>query len=159
MMILQYQILDTSEEELEVIPKFNQWLCDQIFEYINTKINRRKIQLRLNYMYKVPWIQWKGTKYLDELDIMNYIYKSLKYTEHKDNLFIIETNIDIKIPNTNTCIDRLIRFLEYGDRQIKPINMLSKMEQSFNHSKLNSLWRLFVLNELGYMSQSKIIAR
>lgn len=159
MVILQYQIIDISEKESEILPEFNEWLCVQLSEYTNTKINRRKIQLRLNYIYKVPWIQWLGTKYLDESEIMNSISNTIIYTEHKDMVFKIETDINIKIPNTNTCMDRLIRFLEYGDRNTRPISMFLKAKQYFNYSKLLSLWNLFVLNRLGNMSSAKIISR
>lgn len=159
MIILQYQLTNTTEEELELIPEFNDWICTQIFENINTKLNRRKIQLRLDYIYKVPWIQWTNTKYLDESDIMNSIYESLITVEHRDKIFIIQTDINMKIPNTNTSMDRLIRFFEFGDRNIRPMNMISKISQQFNHMKLNGLWNLFVMNKLGNMSQAKIILK
>ena len=75
-----------------------------------------------------------------ESDIMNSIYESLITVEHKDKIFIIQTDINMKIPNTNTSMDRLIRFFEFGDRNIRPMNMLSKISHQFNYMKLNSLY-------------------
>ena len=76
MLILQFQFTNVRDDELNIIPEFVEWISDQIFQYINTSINRKKIQLRINYLYQVKWIDWINTKYIDTQSIMEAIYDS-----------------------------------------------------------------------------------
>ena len=41
MLIRQFQFTNITEEELEIIPDFCEWLCQQMYSYIDNKINRR----------------------------------------------------------------------------------------------------------------------
>lgn len=160
MLLLQFQFedIDTSKE-FELMDDFCKWLCDQIYNTINTSINRRKLSLRMNHLYEISWINWdKNHKYDTGVsNIMHSIYKSITYTRHKNNLWIISIDANILIPNTYTSIDRLIRFLNYGDNQYKATGIFTKLAQTFNFKKLNGLWRLFVLNRLGYVTSTKIV--
>ena len=48
MILFQFQFSQVEDEkEYDLIPDFCKWLCDQIYTRIDTKINRRKIQLRI----------------------------------------------------------------------------------------------------------------
>lgn len=158
MNILQFQVTNTTEKELDIVDDFCYWLCDQIFEYINTKINRKKIQLRLNYLYQVPWIEWSNKKYIDTQSIMSAIYNSLMCEEHKNNTFVIKIDMNVTIPNTYTSIDRLIRFINYGDNKCKPTGIFTNLQHDFKHNRLNTLWKIYTTNRLGYISEAKIIA-
>lgn len=42
MLILQFQFTNVRDDELNIIPEFVEWISDQIFQYINTSINRKK---------------------------------------------------------------------------------------------------------------------
>lgn len=159
MLLLQFQFTNITTDELNIIPEFCNWLCDQIYTKINTSINRRKIQLRLKYLYNCSWIHWSDKKFnTGVLDIMEAIYDSLTYTPYKNNLWKIHTDINIRIPNSYTAVDRLIRFLNYGDTYYKATGIFTKLQKEFNHQKLNSLWKIYVMNRLGIMSSVKIIS-
>ena len=79
--------------------------------------------------------------------------------EYKDNLWKIEINSNILIPNSYTSIDRLIRFINYGDNVCAGTGMFTKLEQEYGHHQLNAIWNYFIIKELGHPAQSKIIAR
>ena len=156
MNILQFQLEEITEEEYNLIPKFCKLLSDMIFTEINTSIVKLKIQLRIPYLYKVPWINWK-IKNITTKEILNTIYDSFTYSELKNNTFKLNINTQNLIPQTTTSIDRLIRFLDYGDLNYKGIGFLTVMEHKYNAKQLNSLWKLCVIKYLGYLPESKII--
>lgn len=159
MMLLQFQFTQFgSEKEYEIIPDFCEWLGNQMFEYINTKINRKKIELRINYLYKVPWIKWATkSSYIDVEMIMKAIYQSITFEEYRNNLWKINIDENVLIPNTYTSISRLVRFINYGDNKTRATGMFTNLVHKFNHITLNNLWRIYATNRLGYFSQIKII--
>ena len=110
MLIKQIQFTETTEEENELIPDFLNWVCKQMYSSINTKINRKKIQLRIKYLYEVQWINWTGSEYTDVQTLMETIYKSFYVEEYKNNIWKISIDNNILIPNTTTSISRFVRF-------------------------------------------------
>ena len=161
MMIIQFQLTNTSEEEQQLVPDFCEWLDNIIYSDIDTKINRKKISLRLNYILdKVTWVNWHNDKYnLSTPEIMEAIAMGLSYEQYKDNIWKVQINPNILIPHSDTSIDRLIRFLNYGDAKQRATGIFSNLEREYNHKRLNSLWQMFVVKELGTMTQAKIISR
>ena len=64
MVLLQFKFINLTDDEQQLISAFNTWLCDVVFNKIYTKINRKKVSLRLNYILNdVRWIQWQNNKY------------------------------------------------------------------------------------------------
>ena len=157
MLIRQFQFINISDEEIELIPDFCEFLCQTMFEKIDTKINRRKIQLRISYLYKVPWIEWKRNEVIGVKEIMKSIFDSFSYDEYKNNIWKIYTNSNVYIPNTYTLMDRLIRFLDFGDMNYHATGMFSTLKKEYNAKKLNTLWQIFIMNRLGNMSDVEII--
>lgn len=161
MLILQFQFTNTTDEEQDIIPDFCMWLCAILFSQINTKINRKKIGLRLDYILeKATWVNWNSDKYnLTVSEIMERIYDSLTYEQQRYNKWKIIINQNILIPYSNTSIDRLVRFINYGDNFQRATGMFTNLEKEYNHSKLHTLWNMYVLKELGTTSQAKIITK
>lgn len=158
MLIRQFQFTNVSDEELDYIEDFCEWLCQQMFGYINTKINRRKIQLRINYLYKVHWIDWKKSSYIDVDSIMKAIDESFSYEEYRNNVWKIQTNSKVLIPGTLTLMDRLIRFLDFGDSNQMGTGMFSSIKKHYDAKQLNNMWRIFINHKLGTcISDVKII--
>lgn len=160
MNILQFQILNTTEQEAKLIPSFCNWLCDQMYEYINNKINRRKISLRIPMLYKANWIQWKNKQsVIGVSDIMEAIHKSFNCESYKQNIWKINTDTSLLIPNTNTFMDRLIRFIEFGDNKTFGTGMFTGLKKYFTSARLNTMWRVYkTLNNLEYESNVQIIS-
>lgn len=158
MIIFQFQFVDIeSEKEQEIMEDFCKWLCEEIYSRINTKVNRRKIQLRIKYLFTVPWITWKGTPYIDVETIMRSIKESLTYKQYRKNVWRIVTNTNKVIPNTVTSMDRLIRFLNYGDKNAGATGILTLLQKYFDYNQLQSSWRLYCLDKLGYLTDTKIV--
>lgn len=161
MNILQYQFTNIDENDEELIPEFNDFLIDRVFESINTKVNRRKISLRLNYLLdKVSWINWDNNKKYNTgvQDIIDAIQDSLVAVPYKNNLWKIQINSNITIPNSFTSIDRFVRFLNYGDTNNKATGIFSNLENKFNHQKLNNLWKYYYMQECGGLTDVLIIS-
>ena len=161
MMLLQFQFTNTTQEEREVIPDFCEWLCDILFSKINTKINRKKISLRLNYILEqVNWINWGKNKYsLSTSDIIDAIYESITYKQYKDNIWKIFIDTNILIPYSYTSIDRLIRFINYGDNKQRGTGIFPGLEQDYNFKQLNGLWEIYCMKNLNSSTDVKIITR
>ena len=160
MTILQMQFLNLSDNEVKQVSDFCNWLCNVIFAKINSKINKLKIDSRLDYiLYKVTWINWKSNKEKITVNqIMETIFESLTYKEYRNNIWKLEINSDILIPYSNSSIERLVRFLDYGNNDVKGMGLFSVLQNEFNHKKLNSLWQIYCMKYLHKMSNAKIIS-
>lgn len=158
MLIKQIQFTNCTEEELELIPDFMEWLIDNIYSYMNNKINRRKIQLRLKYLSTVPWIHWTSENYTDVQTIMENIYESFTYEEQQYGKWVLTTNSNVILPHTSTSIDRIIRFLEYGDIKFNATGMFNKIKNEYKFHKVNNLWKMFLLSkyQIG-ITESKLL--
>lgn len=162
MMILQYQFTNIDEDDKDIMADFGKFIIQRILETINTKINRKKIGLRLKYMIEeAQWINWYGSKKYDTSvqDLMQAIADSFRAVPYKDNLWKIEIDQTVLIPNSSTTIDRFIRFLNYGDINNRATGIFTKIENNFNHNKLMTLWQFYNFSYFGGMSSAKIIAK
>ena len=160
MMILQFQFTNLDEKEKEIIPDFCEFVKNLMLAKLNTKINRKKISLRLKYMEEeARWINWNNNKkYSTSVeDIINSIMESIVAVPYKNNLWKIEVNSNELIPNSYTSIDRLIRFLNYGDTKYKATGIFTNLEHEYRHQKLNAIWNYFIMRELGHNAVSTII--
>ena len=116
MKLIKYGIEYGNTEESKELLNFGYYICDLIYSEINTKLVKKKIQLRIPYLYTVNWIQWKR-KYIDVDDIMKTIYESLEVKPERYN-YVIYINEETTIPNSITKADKLIRFLDAGDMKV-----------------------------------------
>lgn len=158
MLILQFRFIEINEQERELIPEFCNWICEQLYEKINTSINRAKINTRIKYLYTVEWIKWISNKYTTVDTIFNTIQQSFIGVELRDNTWNIRIDDNIKLPKTNTAISRIIRFINYGNDVILPTGIFTKLINEYNHFELNTLWRYFILDKLDEITNSSIIA-
>ena len=160
MMILQFQYINLDADEKEIIPDFCEFVKSLMLTKLNTKVNRKKISLRLKYIEEeAKWINWNNTsKYSTSVqDIIETISDAIITVPYKNNIWKIEVNRNVVIPNSYTSIDRLIRFLNYGDTKCKATGMFTTLEHEYRHQKLNALWNYYVIKELGYNPTSNII--
>lgn len=161
MLILQYKFEKCTEKELELIPVYNDWLCDTIFSKIDTKVNRRKIDLRLNYVLeKVNWIDWKKDKYnLTTSEIIEAIYRSIIWQRKKNNIYNIIIDTNICIPHSYTSIEKYIRFLNYGDTKQKGTGIFELLINDFSSKSLNSMWQILLYRYHVGVTNSNIITK
>lgn len=160
MMLVQMQFVDISETERDLIPHFCEWLCNIIFSNINNKINRKKVSLRLKYILdEVNWIHWNSDKYsLSVAEIFEAIAKSIDFESYQNNTWKIIINPNVLIPYSNTSIERLVRFINFGDMKQRATGMFN-VEHKYNHKELNVLWKIYISRNMGVLTTSKIISR
>lgn len=161
MNILRFQVINATEDELELIPNFIDEIYIRMFKHINNFVSRKKISIRLNYMLNnVNWIQWTKNSYNTTTeDIINAIWYSFDYEKQRNNIYNLRINSNILIPNSATSIDRLIRFLNYGDTKYKATGMFTKMIQDMDIITINNLWQVFILKNLQSHSNAKLVQK
>ena len=54
-------------------------------------------------------------------------------------------------------MDRLIRFINYGDNEIRATGMFTLIQRYYTYNELQNLWQLYCMRELGYMTDTRII--
>lgn len=151
MVYLQFQAIGLTETDNVLLSDFCEFLNSYIFTKLNTKVNLRKIQLRLNYLLnEANWISWNSDKYnLTATELMQAIHNSLSYAEYNNNIWKLQIDINRLIPRSKTSIDRLIRFLCYGDYKIRATSMFIDIQKELTPTKINALYHLFLLQN-GY---------
>ena len=161
MIILQFQFIDLQEDERTVIPDFCESLKQLILSKLNTKINMKKISLRLKYIEdgNVNWVSWQSNRQYNTttMELISVIVDSIRVVPYKNNIWKLETDNTTVIPNSYTLIDKFIRFLNYGDNKCNATGIFTNIEHEYRHQRLNALWHYFILKELGYNPESTII--
>ena len=159
MVLIQFQVVNFESEELQQTISFCKWLLDNIIlYYIIENSNTDKIKIRINKLQEVEWIKWKKNKKikLKYDEIINAITKCIIIKKYRNNVYKIETNENVLIPNTYTSIDRLIRYINSGDNELPATNIFTDIKNKLNYMQLNSYWKFFISNELGYFTDSKL---
>lgn len=156
MFILEFELENITEKERDIIPDFCDFLNDNIISILDSKKMRKKIQIRLNYLYTVMWIEWYNKKLCTIDSIYETFHSSLDYKSNKLNSWTLFINTKNRIPGSLTSMDRLIRFLNFGDLNFKGTGFLTMIINKFNNKYLTQLWRLFVINRLGAYPKSRI---
>lgn len=162
MIIIQFQVANSDREELQQVIPFCNWLRKDILIYnILKNENESKIKIRINKLQDVRWISWRNNKKqkLNYETILELILKSIKVNKYKNNVYKIETDTNIKIPGTHTSIDRIIRYINGGDNETPATNIFTNIQKDLNYIQLNSYWKFYILNELGYFTGSKLITQ
>ena len=161
MMILQFQFIDLQEEEQNVIPDFCESVKQLILAKLKSKINMKKISLRLKYIEEgnVNWVSWQPHKQYNTttIELIETIVDSIKVVPYKNNIWKLETDNATVIPNSYTLMDKFIRFLNYGDNKCKATGIFTDIEHEYRHQRLNALWNYYILKEFGYNPSSTII--
>lgn len=152
---MQFEGLDSSDYGM--IGDFLNWLCDKIKIYINSESNRRKIELRLDYISKQKWIDWIGVSYLTTDEIIATIKQSIKWRRRKLTWEIYFDN-RVMIPNTRTPITKLIAFLDHGDNRVKGTGMIQFLKRRFTFRQLNKWWLGYVMLKTNTFSSGRIIS-
>lgn len=156
-MIVRMQFQDLTEEEHSMIRGFLEWLCDKIFIFMNREANRKRIQIRLDYIKKVKWIQWVDSKDITVNEILSAIRKSLKIRKKKLTWYI-EIDNRVMIPHTITPISKLIRFIDHGDGIVAGTGMIQFIKRQFNAIQLNKWWIGYIMLKLNVYSRGKVIS-
>lgn len=156
-MIVRMQFQDLTEEEHSMIRGFLEWLCDKIFIFMNREANRKRIQIRLDYIKKVKWIQWVDSKDITVNEILSAIRKSLKIRKKKLTWYI-EIDNRVMIPHTITPISKLIRFIDHGDGIVAGTGMVQFIKRQFNAIQLNKWWIGYVMLKSNVYSRGKVIS-
>ena len=156
-MLVRMQFQDLTDGEHKLIKEFLKWLCDKIFIYISWEANKKRIQIRLEYIKKAKWIQWADTKNITVDEILLAIRKSLIIRRRKLTWYI-EFDSRVRIPHSITPITKLIRFIDHGDGIVAGTGMIQFIRRQFNAIQLNKWWIGYIMLKLQRYSKGKIVS-
>ena len=77
MLITQFMLEGLDDKEATQVLGFVNMLREVYCSEFSGNIMKLKINLRIKYLYKVPWIKWKR-KYITPEIILDTIYNSIK---------------------------------------------------------------------------------
>lgn len=160
MILLEYRLAKVSSNQLEYIQGFNQYLINNIYDnIINTKFTRTKIMIRLkNIDKKVNWIRWTNNiKSIDIDDLMDLIKNNIEVKAYKNNIYKIIIDKYVLIPNTLTPLERLLRYIEFGDTKTKGIRLLNYIKQQYTFNTINSLFSMYMLVQTKEFNKSQLV--
>lgn len=160
MILLEYRLAKVSSSQLEYIQGFNQYLINNIYDnIINTKFTRTKIMIRLkNIDKKVNWIRWTNNiKSIDIDDLMDLIKNNIEVKAYKNNIYKIIIDKYVLIPNTLTPLERLLRYIEFGDTKTKGIRLLNYIKQQYTFNTINSLFSMYMLVQTKEFNKSQLV--
>lgn len=160
MLLLEYRLAKVSSNQLEYIQGFNQYLINNIYDnIINTKFIRTKIMIRLkNIDKKVNWIRWTNNiKSINIDDLMNLIKNNIEVKAYKNNIYKIIIDKYVLIPNTLTPLERLLRYIEFGDTKTKGIGLLNYIKQQYTFNTINSLFSMYMLVQTKEYNKSQLV--
>ena len=155
MFLLQFQITNIDPKENEIAEDFCEWLCDQIFTFINNKRIIRKLKLRWDYCINNKIIN--TSKETTISDVMEDIYNAMGYNGLNYNIWQIYIDKNYRLKNSLNTVDKFLRFVSYGDQNIKGISLFTRFEDIFSYNRLSRLWQIYSVNRLGHMSNIKMI--
>lgn len=156
-MLVRMRFENLDEPELKYIKGFLNWLCEKIFIYLNREANRKRIEARLEYMKKVRWINWIGSKDITVDMLMKSVQQCFKIRKRKE-IWEIYFDDRIMIPNTNTPITKFLRFIDSGDNKVKGTGMIQFIRRRFNHVQLNKWWQTYIFMKTCTLTHGKIIS-
>ena len=155
MFLMQFQITNIDPKENEIAEDFCEWLCDQIYTFIHNKRIIRKLKLRLDYCTHNKIINCYRDISIN--DILKDLYNSMGYRMLDHNVWQIYIDKNYRIKNSHDSIDKFIRFVSYGDQNLKGMSLFTRFEDIFSHNRLSRLWQIYSVNRLGHMSNIKMI--
>lgn len=156
-MLVRMRFENLTDNERSMIRGFLNWLCDKIFIYLNKDANRKRIEARLEYMKKVRWVEWIGSKDITVDMLMEAVRKCFKIRKRKE-LWEIYFDNRVMIPNTRTPITKFLRFMDNGDNIVKGTGMIQFIRRRFNYMQLNKWWKAYVMLKTSTMTNGKIIS-
>lgn len=156
MMILQLQFTQFDSEEYNAINDFCNYLMNIIKTKIVTDIFRKKVNARIQYLYNAQWMKWTN-KYTTSDILINSIFNSLYVEKYRYNIYRIRIDTSTLVPNTRTSVDTLARFINYGDNKVKGTGVFTNIPHYLTAKRINSLWKVYAIQELHKFSDMKII--
>lgn len=154
MIIKKLQFSSITEEDEQMLPNFLEFLRYLFFNSVITPDIQNKMYIMIEYLEQHKIIPKKSLTLKEFLDLILYHIKSKKL---KDNQILIELNIPTKFKGTNKTINSIIKFINSGNKEISGTRFLLKLEEKYNNTQLNLLWKSYVMSKAGYIPASHII--
>lgn len=154
MIIKKLQFSSITEEDEQMLPNFLEFVRYLFFNSVITPDTQNKMFVLIKYLEKKNIIPKDSLSLKEFLDLILYHIKSKQL---KDNQILIELNIPTKFKGTNKTINSIIKFINSGNNEISGTRFLLKLEEKYNNTQLNLLWKSYVMSKAGYIPASRIV--
>ena len=155
MVIVSLKINNIEDKEVDIIDYFCEYLIDIIQTKLNTPKLKNKLDVRIPYLYTLPWVKWIK-KDISSDDIIERFYTSLSYTVKKDYYIDIFVNDTHPLKNTITPFISIVKWFNNGDNNITGLNYIEQMHRQLNTKYVNEIWSISILSALGYKPSSNV---
>lgn len=103
-----------------------------------------KVKMRASLMLASTWIDWEQRPAKVDIEMLEKcVRNSVQYRRH-NNSFYIGFDANLLLPGTRTPIYRIIRFINYGNEDIKGCYLFSKLFLKYQKN-IYKYWRAYFL--------------
>ena len=147
-MKLIFELIGEDREEMELMDEFCEQLVIDIRRDIYNNVIPSKMECREEDILSANWIDWiKKPSSLNVMTIVNLIIDKIGYMSRK-NTFVICVSPKAKLPNSNTSLDSIARFLDKGNEDTPYTVFISKFFNDYTTVKINNYWEAFIFAKL-----------
>lgn len=155
MVVISLKINNIEDKEVDIIDYFCEYLIDIIQTKLNTPKLKNKLDVRIPYLYTLPWVRWIKRD-INSDDIIERFYNSLTYTVKKNYYIDIFVNDIHPLKNTITPFISIVKWLNNGDNNITGLNYIELIHKQLNTKYVNEIWSISILSALGYKPSSSV---
>lgn len=139
-MIVQFRIIN-SNLPLDIYTEFSKYLYDKVLSIIEESANIYRLELREKYLLNSSIIKWRSsTKH--SINLLSIIKDSIILIKDK-NEYVITVDDKTVLPKSQTLVSTIVRFVEYGNHQVKAYPIIhttfTKLNKSYNKEFQNFL--------------------
>lgn len=121
--------------------------CRYIIKMLRADIERLsdnpKVIMRVSLLQSANWISWNGKPSITTKRVCKAIANSLSYKCYK-NHYVIQIDSHTKLAGTNTTVDSIARFINYGNDYVRGSYVFSNLFKRYSN-KIYKYWRAFLL--------------
>lgn len=153
-MVIQFTLSPKADEQ-QLVTEF----CDMIVGSIRQDIYRNiipiKLELLKEHIINASWMKWirKPTD-INMMQLIKFALSHLNYSRRGTNEFIIKFD-NVLIPNSNTSLDSVIRFIDMGNEVSVCTTFITKIFNEYRDN-LNDYWQSYVYLKLKKHTTSTI---
>lgn len=144
-------------KSIKLIDDFCDAIVIDIKRSVIQNLNTMKINSRGKYLLDKSWINWiRRPELVNAMKIALLIVRHIRWRNIKGNLYVIEINPKVYLPNTRNKLTQIAKFLDYGDMSISGTHFISSVFNKYR-SKMNDYWKAYVSRRLGRIETNEII--
>lgn len=143
-MRIEFELQYSSKDEMELRNDFCSFIVNNIKNDILRNINMSKILSKEYSILNASWISWinKPTS-INFYSLIDKIVDSITFITRENSEYVILLNRKSLIPNSNTRLEKLARFIDKGNSAIKGTYFISSIFTKYEEN-IQKYWKRYV---------------